>query len=140
MIVSKSFTFDAAHRLQHHDGKCRNLHGHTYRVDIAVQADSLFAMGPKEGMVLDFSDLTAWWRRIEPVLDHVTILQETDPIAAALVPSRTTVTTFPWPPTAERLAAWILADLMEDFDLVEHNATVRVYETATSWAQAGRLL
>ena len=39
--ITKEFTFDASHRLPHHGGKCRNLHGHTYR------PTSLIAAGPE---------------------------------------------------------------------------------------------
>ena len=35
-MVSKEFTFDAAHHLFHYEGKCKSLHGHTYHLQIAV--------------------------------------------------------------------------------------------------------
>jgi 6-pyruvoyltetrahydropterin/6-carboxytetrahydropterin synthase len=50
--VTRSFTFEAAHRLPWHQGKCRNLHGHGYRLEVTVE-------GPvgHQGMVLDFADV-----------------------------------------------------------------------------------
>jgi 6-pyruvoyltetrahydropterin/6-carboxytetrahydropterin synthase len=50
--VTRTFTFDAAHRLPWHSGKCRNLHGHTYRLEVTVA-------GPlnEDGIVVDFADL-----------------------------------------------------------------------------------
>jgi 6-pyruvoyltetrahydropterin/6-carboxytetrahydropterin synthase len=50
--VTRTFTFDAAHQLPWHTGKCRNLHGHTYRLEVTVE-------GPlnEDGIVIDFSDL-----------------------------------------------------------------------------------
>lgn len=56
MKVSKIFEFDAAHMLDTHDGKCRNLHGHTYRLEVTLSG-SLLQGGPKDGMVCDFADL-----------------------------------------------------------------------------------
>lgn len=52
--VTCTFTFEAAHRLAWHPGKCRNLHGHSYRLDVTVA-------GPVDtnGVVIDFDDLTA---------------------------------------------------------------------------------
>ncbi|NEN74835.1 6-carboxytetrahydropterin synthase QueD [Pelistega sp. NLN82] len=58
MKVVKVFTFDSSHLLDGHDGKCKNLHGHTYKLEVEVSG-TLHDSGPKEGMVIDFSDLKA---------------------------------------------------------------------------------
>ncbi|HET7487157.1 MAG TPA: 6-carboxytetrahydropterin synthase QueD [Acidimicrobiales bacterium] len=52
--VVRSFTFEAAHQLRWHTGACRRLHGHGYRLEIAVE-------GPldENGVVIDFADLKA---------------------------------------------------------------------------------
>lgn len=55
--ITKKFKFEAAHFLPNHDGKCRNLHGHSYGLDITIKGD-LITSGPKEGMVMDFTDLS----------------------------------------------------------------------------------
>mgnify|MGYP001598046069 CR=1 FL=1 len=52
MLVSKEFTFDAAHFLTKYHGKCENLHGHTYRLRVTVEGE----IG-EEGMVVDFLEL-----------------------------------------------------------------------------------
>ena len=59
--VTKSFTFDAAHFLPHHKGKCSSMHGHTYRLEVTVvrEKGELIEQGSDEGMVIDFSDLKA---------------------------------------------------------------------------------
>ena len=56
--VTCTFTFEAAHRLDWHPGKCRNLHGHSYRLDVSVS-------GPLDGngVVVDFDELAAVVRR-----------------------------------------------------------------------------
>jgi len=64
--VSRSFTFDAAHDLPWHPGKCRNLHGHTYRLEVSVEGP----VGPN-GIVIDFADVDEIVRReILARLDH----------------------------------------------------------------------
>ncbi|MGH9063114.1 MAG: 6-carboxytetrahydropterin synthase QueD [Acidimicrobiales bacterium] len=52
--VTRSFSFEAAHHLPWHPGKCRRLHGHHYRLEVTVE-------GPvdRNGVVLDFADLAA---------------------------------------------------------------------------------
>ena len=52
--VTRSFTFEAAHFLPWHPGQCRNLHGHSYRLEVAVE-------GPvdENGVVADFADVKA---------------------------------------------------------------------------------
>lgn len=64
--VTRTFSFEAAHKLDWHQGACRNLHGHTYRLEVSVE-------GPLDdnGIVVDFSDLAGIVRRevIDP-FDH----------------------------------------------------------------------
>lgn len=56
--VSKDFEFSSAHFLPNYDGKCRNMHGHNYKLRVTVRGDvEHFKGDPKEGMVLDFSEL-----------------------------------------------------------------------------------
>ena len=52
MLVSKDFTFDAAHFLTRYRGKCEHLHGHTYRLRVTVEGKV-----QKNGLVLDFGIL-----------------------------------------------------------------------------------
>ncbi|NLD46595.1 MAG: 6-carboxytetrahydropterin synthase QueD [Clostridiaceae bacterium] len=50
--VSKVFTFDSAHHLNEYNGKCKNIHGHTYKLEITVKG-----YPDKNGLVVDFHDL-----------------------------------------------------------------------------------
>ena len=53
ITVTKTIKFDAAHVLTNHQGLCKNLHGHTYRVDISVSQREC----DESDMVIDFKDL-----------------------------------------------------------------------------------
>ncbi len=67
MRVRRSFDFDAAHRLPHHPGKCRELHGHAYRLVVTVDRP----VDAGSGLAIDFSDLEdVVQREIVDVLDH----------------------------------------------------------------------
>lgn len=56
MIITKSFQFEMAHMLDGHDGKCQNLHGHTYTLVIGIKGTPILS-GPKEGMIMDYGDI-----------------------------------------------------------------------------------
>ena len=56
--LTKIFHFEAAHALGGYDGKCRNIHGHSYELRVTVKGMPLNEPGnPKNGMVIDFHDL-----------------------------------------------------------------------------------
>lgn len=69
--LEKKFTFEAAHILPHHDGKCGRLHGHSWGGSVLVTSDKLQAFGPKQGMVIDYGEIKAVLSPIiEMYLDH----------------------------------------------------------------------
>src|SRR5580704_11307035 len=71
--IRKLFHFEAAHVLPHHPGKCRRLHGHSYRLEVAVDGP-LREDGPARGMVLDFDELATIVRpAILDRLDHASL-------------------------------------------------------------------
>lgn len=61
VYITKSFTFDAAHKLSKYEGKCANLHGHTYKLDVTVSRGMGGFENPehesKYVMVMDFNEL-----------------------------------------------------------------------------------
>ncbi|MFJ8043774.1 6-pyruvoyl trahydropterin synthase family protein [Kitasatospora sp. NPDC096147] len=78
--VSVRHNFETAHRLPHLSGKCENLHGHSWVVEVTVAAPHLSA-----GTVVEFGSfkkaLRGW---IDTFLDHGTMLGATDPLAPVL--------------------------------------------------------
>jgi 6-pyruvoyltetrahydropterin/6-carboxytetrahydropterin synthase len=67
MIIKHSFSFEAAHRLPYHQGKCFNLHGHSYRFLLTLD----LPLDPRTGMTLDFGDLSATVeKQVLSVWDH----------------------------------------------------------------------
>ena len=56
--ITKKFTFETGHALFGHDGKCKNIHGHSYSLFVTVLGRPISeSSNPKFGMVMDFSDL-----------------------------------------------------------------------------------
>ena len=68
--IRKTKSFDAAHQLKHHDGKCRGLHGHTYSVTVEVEGEHLCHVGAKRGLLMDYYDIGEVMRKHVLVLDH----------------------------------------------------------------------
>lgn len=67
MRVKRAFAFEAAHRLPRHPGKCKDLHGHSYRLLVTVDRP----VDPVTGLAIDFSELKAIvGREVVDVLDH----------------------------------------------------------------------
>jgi len=52
IVITKVFTFDSAHHLNDYQGKCKNIHGHTYKLEVSVKGEV-----DKSGLVIDFHDL-----------------------------------------------------------------------------------
>jgi 6-pyruvoyltetrahydropterin/6-carboxytetrahydropterin synthase len=57
LLIRKNFTFEAAHVLPHHPGKCGRMHGHSYRLEVALEGP-LRESGPTQGMIEDFDALS----------------------------------------------------------------------------------
>lgn len=53
MKITKEITFDSAHMLSYYDGKCANLHGHTYKLQVTVEDE----VNLETNMIIDFNDL-----------------------------------------------------------------------------------
>jgi 6-pyruvoyltetrahydropterin/6-carboxytetrahydropterin synthase len=126
VLVSKEFTFDAAHHLHCYDGKCMNLHGHTYKVIFGISG-----MVDDRGLMIDFGDIKDIWKNeIEIYLDH-RYINETLP---------------PMNTTAENIVVWIYEKMKESLSKEERLELyksarvefIRLYETPTSYAEARR--
>ena len=132
-IITKEFTFEAAHRLiKNYEGKCSNNHGHSYRVKLYLAGDSL----DEKDMLLDFNETKALRDWINNNLDHSSILWEEDPMVEMLKAIGNKVVVTRKNPTAEHIAGLILAQaqtLFENARLKVHS--VEVSETATSTAR-----
>jgi 6-pyruvoyltetrahydropterin/6-carboxytetrahydropterin synthase len=117
--ISKQFRFEAAHYLPDHDGKCAKLHGHSWVMHVAVQADQLYKTGPKRGMVMDFGEIK---ETVKPLvgeyLDHKCLNDSIPEIY----------------PTSECLAQWVFRKVEGKLDhqRIVELVSVSIEETCTS--------
>lgn len=113
MQIVKQFKFESAHVLPHHAGKCARLHGHSYRLDVALRGP-LQTAGPAQGMVEDFDVLAeVVEREVIDALDH----RHLNDIIEN--------------PTCERILEWIWKRLQPHLPAMDE---VTLWETATSRA------
>lgn len=128
VLIGKSWTFEAAHRLPclPKSHKCHRLHGHTYKVEVHILGVP-DTTGATMGMVVDYDELDASIGPVIAFLDHQ-YLNEVPELEAA--------------PTTELVAQW-LHDRIAHAVLVNHGlelGSVRLYESATTWAECGKLV
>ncbi|WP_028357883.1 6-carboxytetrahydropterin synthase QueD [Brackiella oedipodis] len=135
--ISKTFSFDMAHLLDGHDGKCQNLHGHTYTLEVELSAE-LIEHGPKKSMVADYGDIKATVNRlILQDLDHAFLYDKNSPresaIAELLIELQSKVYALETRTTAEEIARFIYRKLKTQSDLPI--SAVRLWETPSSFCE-----
>ncbi|MCR4601615.1 MAG: 6-carboxytetrahydropterin synthase QueD [Clostridia bacterium] len=74
-ILRAENAFDSAHFLSDYEGKCRNIHGHRWKVQVEVQGRNLVEEGQNRGMVLDFGELKNDLKEECDALDHSLIFE-----------------------------------------------------------------
>jgi len=144
MLITKEIEIDMAHRVCFHKSKCRNLHGHRYKIEVWVDDKIIDTHWASDyGMVIDFSDLKQIMIEVlDEQHDHWAIFYNEDPYREllkemiALWDQNPNKLHFVWfVPTAENLAMYWFAQL--HVRLHEKGiklAHVKVYETPTSTA------
>ena len=106
--------FDSAHFLTDYYGKCENLHGHRWRVEVTLFQDELQTEGTMRDMVLDFGVFKKAVREAAEELDHVFLVEEgslSPETIAALEGEGFTLKILPFRTTAENLARWFFDKL-----------------------------
>jgi len=106
--ITKRFTFETGHALYGYDGKCRNVHGHSYKLFVTVIGQPITdPQHVKYGMVIDFTDLKAIVKEeIVDIFDHATVFNQNTPhihLALELEKSGHNVILVDYQPTCENL-------------------------------------
>ena len=138
--ITKEFSFETGHALYGYDGKCRNVHGHSYKLSVTVIGKPISEAGAvKLGMVIDFGDLKKIVKEevVEP-FDHATVFNKNTPhieLAHELESRGHKVILADYQPTSENMvvdfAQKISSKLPESIKL--HSLKLR--ETATAYAE-----
>jgi 6-pyruvoyltetrahydropterin/6-carboxytetrahydropterin synthase len=138
--ITKQFSFETGHALYGYDGKCKNVHGHSYKLSVTVIGEPITDRNNvKFGMVIDFSDLKKIVKEeIVDQFDHATVFNATTPhieLAKELQSRNHHVILVDYQPTSENM----VIDFSEKIKnrLPEHIKlhSLKLQETETSFAE-----
>ncbi len=131
--VTRGFGIDMGHRLMKHEGKCSNVHGHRYSIEVTCSAPAL----DEVGRVIDFGDIKelvgAW---LDLMFDHGFVAQIGDPIIPAIEKVDSKLLTLEVPPTVENLTRlWFegASDILAKRGITV--TKVKAFETPNCWAE-----
>lgn len=138
--ITKQFNFETGHALYGYDGKCRNVHGHSYKLSVTVIGNPITdTTHVKQGMVIDFGDLKKIVKEeIVNKFDHATVFNKNTPhvdLAKELTERGHNVILADYQPTSENMvidfAAKIKIRLPDNIQL----HSLKLQETDTSFAE-----
>ncbi|WP_048330825.1 6-pyruvoyl trahydropterin synthase family protein [Bizionia psychrotolerans] len=138
--ITKQFSFETGHALYGYDGKCKNVHGHSYKLSVTVIGKPIQdSNNVKFGMVIDFSDLKKIVKtEIVDVFDHATVFNKNTPhveLAKELQDRGHNVLLVNYQPTSEMMVI-DFAEKIKSY-LPTHIAlhSLKLQETETSFAE-----
>ena len=138
--ITKQFSFETGHALYGYDGKCRNVHGHSYKLSVTVIGTPIGdTSNVKYGMVIDFSDLKKIVKEeIVNVFDHATVFNKNTPhveLAKELGDRGHNILLVDYQPTSEMMVIDFSKKIKKRLpDNIELHS-LRLQETETSFAE-----
>ena len=138
--ITKRFSFETGHALYGHDGKCRNVHGHSYKLYVTVIGHPISdTTHVKLGMVIDFSDLKVIVKnKIVDVFDHATVFNKNTPhveLAKELSDRGHNVLLVDYQPTSEMMIIDFANVIKQELPSHIKLHSLKLQETDSSYAQ-----
>ena len=132
MKIAKEFSWEMGHRLPFHEGKCKNLHGHSYKMRVEFEGKL-----DEHSMVMDYYDVKKIIQPIVDELDHAFMVKISDSdLIEALKKLNTKYVEVNFDTTAENISIYFL-NKIKDSDLPSNitKIKVRVLETENTYAE-----
>lgn len=138
--ITKLFTFETGHALYGYDGKCKNVHGHSYKLAVTVIGTPITKEGEvKLGMVIDFGDLKRIVKEeIVDSFDHATVFNKNTPhieLAKELESRGHNVILVNYQPTSENMVIDFADKIKKRLPESIHLHSLKLQETDTSYAE-----
>ncbi len=138
--ITKQFNFETGHALYGYDGKCRNVHGHSYKLSVTVIGIPISdSNNVKFGMVIDFSDLKKIVKEeIVDVFDHATVFNKNTPhveLAKELSDRGHHVILVEYQPTSEMMIIDFSEKIKKRLPKNIELHSLKLQETGTSFAE-----
>lgn len=130
-------SFDSAHFLSGYEGKCRNLHGHRWKLEVTVSSEELVREGQIRGMIVDFGELKKDVKNLADEFDHCLIIEKgtlKEKTMEALTEEEFKIIQVDFRPTAENFARYFYERMQKAGYKV---SLVKVYETPNNMAGYG---
>ena len=131
--IAKEFIWEMSHRLPFHNGDCKNIHGHTYKVRIEIEGET-----DSNGILIDYYDLSKIVAPVIHEMDHAFLVDENDELMMNfLSTNKFKHVVVPFTTTAENIAANLVETLKPRF--LDHpnidTLKIRFYETSDVFAE-----
>lgn len=133
-ILKTEAAFDSAHFLSGYNGKCSNLHGHCWKIEIEIESNELVQDGQCRGMIVDFGDLKNDLKNLADSFDHAFIYEKgslKEATISALKDENFRLIEVDFRPTAENFSKYF-------YDVMQNKGykvkTLTVYETPNNCA------
>ncbi|MBP6557998.1 MAG: 6-carboxytetrahydropterin synthase [Flavobacterium sp.] len=138
--ITKQFSFETGHALYGYDGKCKNVHGHSYKLSVTVIGQPITdTSNVKYGMVIDFSDLKKIVKEeIVDIFDHATVFNQNTPhieLAAELKNRGHHVILVDYQPTSENMVTDFAKKIKSRLPAAILLHSLKLQETETSFAE-----
>ncbi|WP_445758125.1 6-pyruvoyl trahydropterin synthase family protein [Polaribacter sp.] len=138
--ITKLFHFETGHALYGYDGKCKNVHGHSYKLAVTVSGNPISdTNNVKFGMVIDFGDLKKIINEeIVDVFDHATVFNKNTPhveLANELIKRGHHVLLVDYQPTSEMMVIDFAEKIKNRLPSTIHLFSIKLQETETSFAE-----
>lgn len=138
--LTKRYTFETGHALYGYDGKCRNIHGHGYKLFVTIIGEPIQDdTHVKHGMVMDFGDLKKIVKtEIVDEYDHAIVLNKNSPhkeLGEELKEKGHHVILADFQPTSEMLVIHFAEIIQERLPENVELFSVKLQETETSYAE-----
>lgn len=138
--ITKQFSFETGHALYGYDGKCKNVHGHSYKLSVTVFGQPIKdSTNVKFGMVIDFGDLKKIVKEeIVNVFDHATVFNKNTPhieLAKELRDRGHNVLLVDYQPTSEMMVIDFAAKIKKRLPKNITLHSLKLQETDSSYAE-----
>ncbi|MFQ3180910.1 MAG: 6-pyruvoyltetrahydropterin/6-carboxytetrahydropterin synthase [Polaribacter sp.] len=138
--ITKQFKFETGHALYGYDGKCKNVHGHSYKLSVTVSGEPITdSNNVKFGMVIDFGDLKKIVKEeIVDLFDHATVFNQNTPhieLAKELIDRDHHVILVDYQPTSEMMVIDFAQKIKSRLPSNIKLHSIKLSETDTSFAE-----
>lgn len=138
--ITKQFSFETGHALYGYDGKCKNVHGHSYKLSVTVIGTPITdTSNVKYGMVIDFTDLKKIVKsEIVDKFDHATVFNKNTPhieLAKELEKRDHNVILVEYQPTSENMVLDFAEKIKGQLPPQIQLFSLKLQETDTSFAE-----